>query len=415
MQLVEKHNFKKDSQYYEILDRACFLSKNLYNITLFHIRQEFINNGKFLNYYSLQKKFQDEHQVDYCALPTKVSQKVMKSVDEAFRSFFNANKAYKKDSSKFTGRPKIVKYKNKKNGRYMLKYTYQAISKKVLENEGLIKLSGLEVYIKTNVKYNELCEVRVVPKVNSYMVEIVYNKVELEEKSDNDLYAAIDLGVDNFATLVSNKKDFEPILIDGRKVKSYNRFYNKELARKKSKLEKRNKKKTSNGIKRLTEKRNNRMNDFIHKASRYIVNQLVSKGINTLIVGHNKGWKQDINIGRANNQNFVQLPYSEFINNLKYKCKLVGIKVIEQEESYTSKCSFLDCEDICKHDKYMGRRIKRGLFKSSSGFIINSDVNGAYNILRKCMPKVCSDGVGGAVVHPVRLNIDENGVFSEFH
>jgi len=407
MQLVEKHNIKKGSQYYEILDYACFLSKNLYNAALYHIRQEFINNGKFINYYTLQKKFQDESQPDYCALPSKVSQQVMKSVNQAFKSFFNANKSYKKDKSKFNGRPKITKYKDKKNGRYMLKYTYQAISKTILENEGLIKLSGLEVYIKTNVKYNDICEVRVVPKVNSYMIEVVYNKKEIAEKGDNGLYAAIDLGVDNFATMVSNKEGFNPIILDGRKAKSYNRFYNKELSKKKSILEKRNKKKTSKSIKKLTEKRNNRLNDFIHKASRYIVNQLVSNDINTLIVGHNKEWKQDINIGRVNNQNFIELPHSEFIKKLIYKCKLVGIKLIEQEESYTSKCSFLDNEEVCKHDEYMGKRIKRGLFKSNNGTLINADVNGAYNILRKCMPKIYINGVEGAVVHPVRHNIDK--------
>lgn len=407
MQLVEKHNIKKGSQYYEILDHTCFLSKNLYNATLYQIRQEFINNGKFINYYTLQKKFQDEKQPDYCALPSKVSQQVMKSVNQAFKSFFNANKSYKKDKSKFNGKPKITKYKDKKNGRYMLKYTYQAISKTILENEGLIKLSGLEVYIKTNLKYNDICEVRVIPKINSYMVEVVYNKKEIPEKGDNGLYAAIDLGVDNFATMVSNKEGFNPIILDGRKAKSYNRLYNKELSKKKSILEKRNKKKTSKSIKKLTEKRNNRLNDFIHKASRHIVNQLVSNSINTLIVGHNKEWKQDINIGRVNNQNFIELPHSEFIKKLIYKCKLVGIKLIEQEESYTSKCSFLDNEEVCKHDEYAGKRIKRGLFKSNNGTLINADVNGAYNILRKCMPKIYINGVEGAVVHPVRHNIDK--------
>lgn len=407
MQLVERHNIAKGSQYYEILDHECFLSKNLYNATLYQVRQEFINNGKFLNYYTIQKKFQDEHQKDYCALPTKVSQKIMKCVDNEFRSFFNAVKSYKTNPSKFSGRPKIVKYKDKKNGRYMLIYNYQAISKKILDSKSLVKLSGIDVYIKTKVRYNDLCEVRVVKRVNSYVVEVVYNVKDVEERGDNGLYAAIDLGVSNFATFVSNKTGFKPMLIDGKEIKSYNRYYNKELAKKKSILENRNNQKSSNGTKRLTEKRNNKINDFIHKASRYIVNQLVSNNINTLIVGHNKTWKQDVNIGGVNNQNFAQLPHSEFIDKLRYKCKLAGIRFIEQEESYTSKCSFLDLEDICKHEKYTGRRIKRGLFKSGNGVLINADVNGAYNILRKCMPKVFANGVEGVVVHPVRHRIDK--------
>ena len=410
VQLVERHNISKASQYYEILDKNCFLSKNLYNATLYQIRQEFINNGKFLNYYELQKKFQDEHQPDYYALPSKVAQKIMKSVDESFRSFFKANKSYIENPSKFTGRPKILKYKDKIHGRYMLIYTYQAISKKILENEGLIKLSGLDVYIRTKVKYNELCEVRVVKRINSYMVEVVYNKDVIAEKEDNSLYAAIDLGVSNFATMVSNKERFQPIIIDGKEIKSYNRYYNKELSKKKSILKTRNDKESSESVKKLTEKRKNKLDDFIHKTSRYLVNQLVSNGINTLIVGHNKEWKQDINIGKVNNQNFVQLPHSEFIEKLRYKCHLAGIKFIENEESYTSKCSFLDGEEICKHEKYVGKRICRGLFRSCSGVLINADVNGAYNILRKCKPKVFTNGVVGVVVHPVRHKIVKKNI-----
>lgn len=406
MQLVEKHNIKAGSQYYEILDKTSFLSKNLFNITLYYMRQEFINNGKFLGYYELQRKFQNERQPDYCALPKKVSQKIMMSVNDSFKSFFKANKEYKESPAKFTGRPKITKYKDKKNGRYMVIYTYQAISKSVLDNESLIKLSGLDVYIKTKVKYEDLCEVRVIKKVNSYEIDVVYNRSDVKPKENNGLYAAIDLGVSNFATMVSNKDGFQPMIIDGKKVKSYNRLYNKKLSNNKSILDNRNNKKSSKAIRRLTEKRNNRLNDFIHKASRYLVNQLVSSGINTLIVGHNNGWKQDINIGKVNNQNFVQLPYSEFIDKLRYKCNLAGINFIEQEESYTSKCSFLDSEEISKHEKYAGKRIKRGLFRSACGVLINSDVNGAYNILRKCMPKAFADGVAGVVVHPVRHKID---------
>lgn len=405
MQLVEKHIIKSGSEYYDILDHAAFMSKNLYNATLYEIRQHFFSTRTFLKYEVLQKRFQNERQPDYYALPTKVAQQVMRSVNDAFSSFFNANKAYAKNPSKFNGKPKIPKYKDKKDGRFMLKYTYQSISKHVLETQGEIKLSGLDVYIDTKLRYEDICEVRVVKKVNSYIVEIVYKTNDAESLNDNGMYAAIDLGVTNFATVTSNKRGFEPIVIDGREAKSYNRYYNKVLAKKKSILETRNGKKTSKSIKKLTEKRNNKMSDFVHKASRMIVNHLVSEGINTLIVGHNKNWKQDTNIGKSNNQNFTELPHYVFIRTLSYKCKMAGIGFIETDEPYTSKCSFLDLEEICKHERYSGRRVKRGLFKSSDGRLINADVNGSYNILRKCMPKAFADGVAGVIVHPRIIKI----------
>jgi len=398
--LVERHSFKRGTPQYNELDNTMWLGKNLFNATLYNVRQHFFNTGEFLGYYKLQKAFQDSSQPDYTALPAKVAQHVMQDVDKSFLSFFRALKEYKKNPSKYQGRPRMPKYKDKKKGRYMLRYTYQAISKRILDKYGQIKLSGLDVYIDTKLKYEQIKEVRVIQKVNSIVVEIVYGSEDVQELPDNGLYAAIDLGVSNFATVTSNKKGFQPMIVDGRKVKSYNRYYNKEKAKKQSILKKRNNKRTSNEIKRLTEKRNNKMSDFIHKSSRVIVNQLVSEGINTLVIGHNKGWKQDINIGKHNNQNFTEIPFSRFISTISYKCRMVGIRVIVTEESYTSKCSFLDMEEICKHDSYAGKRVKRGLFRSGGGSLINADVNASYNILRKCMPKAFADGVEGVLVHP---------------
>lgn len=153
-------------------------------------------------------------------------------------------------------------------------------------------------------------------------------------------------------------------------------------------------------MRKLTLKRNNKVKDYLHKASKAVVNHLASNRINTLIVGKNDGWKQDTNLGRRNNQNFVQIPFNVFISMLSYKCKLKGISLILQEESYTSKCSFFDGEEICKHDVYMGRRIHRGLFKTANGECVNADVNGSLNILRKCKPTAFANGVQGVVVRP---------------
>lgn len=202
-------------------------------------------------------------------------------------------------------------------------------------------------------------------------------------KQDNKRYASIDLGLNNLATVGSNV--MKPFIINGKPLKSINQFYNKKLAKLKSNLK--DEKKTSNRIKRLHFKRNNKIKDYLHKASRCIINQLVSNSINTLIIGHNKKWKQEINIGSVNNQKFVSIPHSRFIDMLKYKASLEGINVLIQEESYTSKCSFLDNEPIQKHECYKGTRIKRGLFKSKKHGLINADVNGALNILRKVVLK----------------------------
>lgn len=193
--------------------------------------------------------------------------------------------------------------------------------------------------------------------VESYVVEIIYDKPDEPLKSDNGRYAAIDLGVNNLATVASNVEGFIPFIISGRKIKSVNYKYNKDLAQVKSILEKRNGCKSSNKTRKLTHKRNERINDYLHKSSRMIVNQLIASDISTLVIGNNKGWKQDINIGAVNNQNFVQIPHSRFISMLQYKCQLAGISVEIIEEGYTSKCSFLDNEEICKHEVYVGKRV----------------------------------------------------------
>ena len=217
-----------------------------------------------------------------------------------------------------------------------------------------------------------------------FIVEIGYNKVEGEIKTDNGRYVSIDLGVNNLATITSNV--FKPFIINGKPVKSINHFYNKEIAKKKSKLPTRIY--SSKYIQNLYRKRNNKITDYFHKVSTYIVNQLVSNQVNTLVIGYNSGWKQDIDMGKKNNQNFAYIPFCKLINMLEYKCALKGITVLTNEENYTSKCSFLDDEPICKHEKYLGKRVKHGMFKSSDGTIINADVNGSLNILKKYLIKI---------------------------
>ena len=263
----------------------------------------------------------------------------------------------------------------------------------------MIKLSSLSIKIPTKVTESNIVEVRVLPRNNHHVVEVVYKVEDKESKSDNGRYASIDLGLNNLATVGSNV--VKPFIVNGRPLKSINQYWNKEKAKLQSLLK--GNKKTSKRIESITNKRNNKVKDYLHKSSRLLVNFLVSNDISTLVIGYNEEWKQNINIGKKNNQSFVNIPFYTFIKQLEYKCKLEGINFIITEESYTFKCSFLDNESIEKHESYIGKRIKRGLFRSAKNRIINADLNGSLNILRKVVGEfqypieVCST--------PLRINI----------
>ena len=244
-----------------------------------------------------------------------------------------------------------------------------------------MRLSGTSVLIKTQQK--DIQAARLVPLDRNHIkVEILYN-AKCHEKRNTGKFASIDLGVNNLAAIVYPNSKTE--IINGRPLKSINQFYNKKLAKVRSKNS--HKERQTRKEVNLISKRRNKINDYLHKASRYIVNQLVSNDVSELVIGYNAGWKQDTTMGKAGNQRFQSIPFYKFINMLTYKCELIGIAVTINEESYTSKCSFLDNEEICKHDEYKGKRIKRGLFKSSDGRLINADVNGALNILKKYLEK----------------------------
>lgn len=410
MTLAERHVINKNNPLFQKLDELCFRSKNLYNATLYRIRQEYFQSKLYLGYFAIQKEFQKSKQFDYTQLPAKTSQQIMRMVDQNFKSFFRALKEYQKNPGKFKGRPKIPGYLDPVDGRFVVIYTYQGISKKVLDDKGLIKLEKEEIYFKSKVKHKDLCQVRVVPKGNCIVVEVVYKIQDTTLLPDNNRYAAIDLGVGNLVTVCTNLKGEQPIVYSGRSIKSWNRYYNKSVAYYKGILDITNRGKRrgwSRRLERITFKRDMKIQDYFHRISRGIVNYLVSRGINTLIIGNNRGWKQNTNLGKIGNQNFVQIPFLKLIRMLEYKCKLVGINFYVVTEEYTSKCSFLDQESIQKHDQYLGKRIHRGLFISSGGTLINADVNGGYNILRKCKPnafsgfRIRSNGVVDVVVHPI--------------
>ena len=379
MILTERHIIKKTNPLYSELDNLCFLSKNLYNSALYTVRQYYFENKKYLSWVNINNNFVKGKQVDYYALPCKVSQQTLKMVDQNMKSFFNAIKAKK-------SKAKLPKYLDKVKGRFVVTYTNQAIGKKALQN-GYIELSKTNIKIKTKVK--NVKQVRIVPQNNFIVVEVLYEVRPKPHDKSKEMYCGIDFGLNNLMTC--SFQNNSPLIINGKPLKSIIWHYNKEKSRLQSLLDGR--KKTSKRIQNITLKRNNRINDYLHKTTKIFVNYLVSKKINNVVIGYNKEWKQGINIGRVNNQNFVQIPYYKLLNMLTYKCELEGISVIVTEESYTSKCSFLDDEDICKHEEYDGKRIKRGLYKASDGRLINADVNGALNILKKVIGKFEYDSI----------------------
>lgn len=399
MQLVEQHIIDRQDPRFAVIDPACFASKNLYNTALYILRQAFFGHSPIPNYAKLAHALIGTP--EFRALPAKVAQWTIRQVCSDWNNFWKARAAYEKCPAKFTGHPKLPHYKPKQEGRNLLVYTCQAISKPALA-EGHIFPSQLDIQVQT--KQKEVKQVRIVPRASHYVVEVIYT-VKPKSCTDNRLNpkwaASLDLGIDVLAAVTSNKPGTTPFLVNGRPLKSVNAYYNKVRADLQADLPKGLY--TSHRITALADKRNRKANHYLHWASRYIVDWMVSERIGVLVIGHNKGWKQKVEIGRVNNQNFVTIPHSTFIRMLTYKAQLAGIKVILMQESYTSKCSFLDLEPIRKHTVYCGRRVRRAEFVSAQGQTIHADVNGSYNILRKGLPSAFARGIQGVVVRPVRV------------
>jgi len=408
MQLVEQHLIRKTDPHYAAIDRAAFASKNLYNQANYHIRQAYIHEGKYLPYAEVFHRL--KHHEAYCTLPRKVSNSILMQLHKNWVAFFKGNAAYQENPSKFVGRPKLPKYKDKETGRNILIYDMQALSKKALKH-GMIAPSGLRIEIQTKQTRETIDQVRIVPCLNGYVVEVVYQKQEEVTVVDTGVIAALDLGVNVLAAVTSTKPGFQPLLINGRPLKHLNQYYNKQRARHQKHLAKANRF-TSRQLDRITTKRTRRINAYLHTASRRLIDLLVTEGIGTVVIGKNPLWKQETQIGKRNNQTFVQIPHARFIDMVKYKAKLVGIQVIIVEESYTSKASFLDRDTLFTYDPkrstnphFSGKREKRGLYRASNGRRIHADINGSYNVLRKAFPNSFGQGTEAPAVVPGRLAV----------
>lgn len=406
MELVQKHHIKPNTQQYKdivVLSDACkklykqcikyikdFQKNNdgnLYKIKADGKKEWCFNNSHLFHVFKNTKYFNVIH--NNKRINTKILKQVFIQINESYSSYFKSIKEYYKNKSKFKRKPKQPSFRSNSS---MMAITIpkDAYSIPMLRNHGLItNISNTSIKVNVNnlqEKGYEIRQVKLVPCTYGYIVNVLYfnettKSGDVKEKKVVSRLCGIDIGLANLASVTYNVSDIQPFLIDGKKLDIINNFYFKKKAILKDKLSKGLS--TSQKLNKLYLKRCNKINDYIHKASRIIINQLLKNYIDCLVIGSNKNWKQKINIGRKNNRRFCGIPFDKFKNMLKYKCEMNGILYIDREESYTSKCSFIDMEDICKHDKYIGNRYKRGLFKSKDGKIINSDVNGSLNIIRK--------------------------------
>ena len=405
---VEKHVINKNHPYYAMFCEFTRQSKNLYNHANYIVRKEFVESGNWLRYQQLDKLLkQDVDYPDYANMPSAQSaQQTLRLLDANWKSFFKSVKDWSKNKDKYSGRPKLPKYKPK-DGQMVLFVTNQQVKQTgdVLTFPKSFHGFTIKPRCVNLSNFEKLNQVRIVPRNQIFCVEIVYSiTINDTPLQDNGRIMSIDLGLDNLATIVTNT-GLKPIIVNGKGLKSHNQYYNKKMAHYQCVAKQMNGKNYTNRLHQLTRKRNFKIEDALHKISRFIVDTAVSNQITTVVIGNNKGWKQSISLGRKTNQSFVTIPHQKLIEKICYKAKLHGIRVIITEESYTSGTSFLDGELPTKDVYDKTRRIHRGLFRSIQGVLINADVNAGYQIMKKVFPNEFSDGIEGAVFHPVRVNI----------
>ena len=391
----------------EELDKLFRISNNLYNQALYLFRQRLDADGVWTWYNDMDKLMKNvfnlEGECNYKLLPSSVSQQLLRVLDKNIKAYCKSIKDWKKYPEKYRGMPQMPHYRNR-GGMMGLTYTKSGTSIK----SGIIKLSrGTKIHIPQWEEYCEVLQswqqVRLIPNNRDIKVEIIYEQEIKQADVSKDKCAAIDLGLDNLATMVT---DEGCVIFSGKYLKSYNQYFNKTLSHLRSIKDKQGIKRSTRRIIRMYDKRDRYFEDAFHKVSRQIVGILVEKKIGRLVVGYNVGWKQRTNMGKRNNQKFVQMPFARLTSYLKYKCEMVGIDFVEHEEGYTSKCDALALEPIGKHEQYLGRRTKRGLFRSSTGKLINADQNGALNIMRKVVGDSYVSGIvnSGHSLCPVRYS-----------
>jgi putative transposase len=405
MRQVYPFRIDQNDDVYKNLKEMSRATKDLYNQTLWEIKEHHKQTGKILSYPELDRIMKTKENLDgiinYRRLPAQVAQQTLRLVAQNITAFFKALADYKQHPDKYQGMPKFPQFLPK-DGYFVVVFTNQ---KAAIDKNGVIRLTkAIKISIpkKEFEKYKNyfirsqgkktvplFAQIRIVPKFGAdfFHIEIVYDRDVLNSQVDVNRVASIDLGVNNLVTLVDSNMDEEnrpPLIINGKAVKSVNQYYNKQRSEIQQRLSFTDQK-TSKQLHKITDLRNRKIEDIMHKASRFIIEYCLIHAIGHIVIGYNPEWKQSVQLGKRNNQNFVQIPFLRLIELISYKAQLAGIKVTVQEESYTSKCSALDLENIARHEDhaYAGKRVKRGLFVCALGIRINADVNAALNILRK--------------------------------
>ena len=408
IQQVEKHIIKRSHPYFYMFCECTHLAKNLYNHANFLVRNEFVNTGKWLRYQDLDKLLkQDIDYPDYAnMMAAQSAQQTLKLLDGNWKSFFNSIKDWSSNKEKYSRRPKLPKYKPK-DGRMVFILTNQQVKQKddLLYFPKSFQGFTLKPRCIRLDNFKKINQVRIIPNNQVFCVEVVYSiSVSDTLLPDNGRYMSIDLGLDNLATIVTNTGS-NPVIVNGKGLKSNNQYFNKKKAHYQKVAKQMNDKCYTNRLYRLTQKRNFKIEDSLHKISKFIITSALSNDIHTIVIGNNKDWKRDISLGKRVNQSFVNIPHQKLIEKIIYKARNVGINIILTEESYTSGTSFLDEESPKKEFYNKKRRLHRGLFISNHSVQINADVNAAYQIMKKVFPNVFADGIEGVVLHPVRVDI----------
>ena len=400
---------------YVMLREMCQYSNNLYNVALYNIRQYFFNEKRFLQYESNYHYCKTNE--NYGLLQAGVAQQTLKVADRSFKSFFNLLKKCKTGDYRYHD-VKIPHYR-KKGGCFNLIFSTNAIN----INNGFLSVpmsrefakthskNGIKIPFPERLKDKAIKEVRIIPNYNGtyFRIQYCYEASAKEHKTCNGIMG-IDVGVDNLATCITDNGT--AFIMDGRKVKSINRYWNKQKAYYQSVADHQNQKYTHR-MDMLTRKRNDRIKDIMRKTARYIVNYCVDNGIGTIVIGYNPDFKRSVNMGHINNQNFVQISFGDLRQMLSCLCEQEGILYVEQEESYTSKSSFLDNDPVPVYNaehpyvgKFSGERIHRGLYCSAGNVVVNADVNGAANIIRKSKQNFQKEGLySGLLASPRRIRV----------
>lgn len=397
-QRVERHVIRKSDPNWQACHKLCSLSRKLGNCAVYLLRHRHFEKQPVLTRKELDEALKFYYVDDYRAMPSAASaQRQGQVIAKQFKSFVKATVEFYKHPEKFRGKPKLPGYKRKYRTFYVGRNGYQIQNHRLIITGGeSIGFSPMRILCCADQAFNakaheaKVGDLRIVPMGNTFVVELTYRS-EKEEKDISksvslDLNQALfcDLGLDNFATFVTTKPGVRPFLIKGKVLKSINQNYNKQVAELRSKGH--NTHIRTKGVKRYW-----RLHDLLHKASRIVINFCLVHDLGRIVIGVNKEWKQEVNIGKRNNQNFVMLPHGKFVKMILYKAKDYGIAVSVREESYTSKASALDFDEVPTFDEkvlspkpvFSGKRIKRGLYRSANGRLINADINAAANIGRK--------------------------------